>query len=451
MPSQKDSLTLSSMILNHDNAAEMAVLASIMYDRSAFISAKRHIADEKYFYSYRNRIVWKAISEMIRADIPIDPLTLSDKLLKEIREEKISALYFSEITDSIATSAHCEHYAGIVAENFRVRELLRAYIEATGALNENADSKAVWEDVSRKTTGLFREKEKEFTIHDLMDELEKVPAHGQWGIPWHIPSLDEYVKEFAPGSVIILGARPGHGKTTLLIQLAELWANDGHKIFFQSMEMSVKEIYLRRMARLSGVPMWKIKRGPHYFENRENPDYDHLIENSASKIYDSRDRFIVSDRAGLSPEEIALNIRIAYETHGINFFALDHFHRVNFSANMRDMRHAQEEGLELILSTCRNLEITPIILAQLNRAVESRDSQELQLTDLRDCGRLEEAANLVLLMYWKYQHTQKPEDKHRLKIKCAKNRDGRTGSMQIEFIPETYSFLRDFTKEEQIK
>jgi len=54
-------------------------------------------------------------------------------------------------------------------------------------------------------------------------------------------------------------------------------------------------------------------------------------------------------------------------------------------------------------------------------------------------------------MYWKYQHTQKPEDKHRLKIKCAKNRDGRTGSMRIEFIPETYSFLRDFTKEEQSK
>jgi replicative DNA helicase len=213
--------------------------------------------------------------------------------------------------------------------------------------------------------------------------------------------------------------------------------------------MSTKEIYLRRLARMSGIPMWRIKRGPRYPENRDNPEYDHIISHAASMIYDKRNSYIINDRSGLSPEEIALNIRIEYETHGIDFFALDHFHRVNFGSMSHEYRHAQEEGLELILSTCRNLGITPIILAQLNRSVESRDDREPQLTDLRECGRLEEAANIVLMLYWRYQHTQKPEDKHKLKIKCVKNRDGQTGSAIIEFVPEIYSFGRDMTMEEQ--
>jgi replicative DNA helicase len=424
-----------------DLLAEQSVLGSIMQDRTAYVIAKQTIENAQYFYFAKNRLIWQALAELIKQDKPIDTVTLHDILFKQIADGKIGMEDILEISDVVPSSAHCAHYAEIVAEYYRVRQMEKAYTEAHIALNEGGESKLVWEDVSRKTTGLFREKEKEYSIHELMEELSLVPADGQWGIPWGIPSLDQNLREFAPESIIILGARPGHGKTAFALQLMEGWANFGHRVFFQSMEMTKKELYLRRLSRLSGIEEWKIKRGPNYKHNVNNADYDFLINSAASKIYDIEKKLIINTRGGLSPEEISLNIQMAYETHGVNFFVLDHFHRVKFGG--KGNIGEQEEGLELILSTCRNLKITPIILSQLSRSIESREDHEPQLTDLRFCGRLEEAANLVLFLYWKYQRTRDDADKNSMKVTCAKNRSGSIGAVNMRFFPETYSFKSD--------
>lgn len=424
--------------LKNDLLAEQSVLGSIMQDRNAYVIAKQTIENEKYFYFAKNRLIWQALSELIKQDQPIDHVTIRNSLIKQINDGKISLDDIFEIYNSVPTSAHCTHYAEIVAEYYRVRQMEKAYTAAQAALSEGGESRLIWEDVSRKTTSLFREKETEYSIHELMEELSNVPSTGQWGISWGIPAIDSIIREFAPESVIILGARPGHGKTTLALQLMEGWAEVGHKIFFQSMEMTKKELYIRRLSRLSGIESWKIKRGPNYQRNVDNSDYDMLTNMAASKIYDREKNLIINTRAGLSPEEISLNIRMAYETHGVNFFVLDHFHRIRFGG--RGELGEQEQGLELILSTCRNLKITPLILSQLNRSVESRDDSDPQLTDLRHCGRLEEAANIVMFLYWQYQRTRDEADKNHIKITVGKNRDGVIGKINMRFIPETYSF-----------
>jgi len=214
-----------------------------------------------------------------------------------------------------------------------------------------------------------------------------------------------------------------------------------YQIFFQSLEMTQRELYLRRLSRLSTIPLWRIKLGYGYYRNSQQPDYRKLLNGGAGEISNTENNVFVNDTSGLTPQEIALNTRVAYEHHGIDIFVLDHFHRLNFSGKYKEMRHAQEQGLEIILAACKNSGITPVILAQLNRGIENTETErEPRLSDLRDVGRLEEAATNVLFVYWKYKRTQKEEDKYAIKILNAKARDGHTGRIFLEYSPEIYHF-----------
>lgn len=443
------SQTLFSTISNHNEDAEFSVIGSILVDQNVFIIAKEHILSSNYFYNYQCRLLWQAINELMDEGIPIDDVTIYNKLKKEIDDNKITQTEIDKIYNRTPTSANCKYYSEIVAEYYKKRELARSWIEGVNKINDpDKKAKDIWSEASNNTTKLFLEKDSLYTIHDLIEELHSIPANGQWGLNWGIASLDKWIQYLTPGEVIVIGARPGHGKTALAIQLADFWSLNGHKIFFQSLEMSRIEIDSRRLARISGIAEWKIKRGFNFSENK-SIDFERTINYSAARIYDMSEKynkFIINDKAGLSPSEISLNIKIAYEKFGINFFMLDHFQKVNFYGGHREVRHCMDEGLELILSTCKNLKITPVILSQLNRAVEGRDDREPQLTDLKECGSLEQSANKVFLMYWKYRHTLKSEDKLKMLIKCDKNRSGKTGRMIVEYIPEIYLFNNDLTE-----
>jgi replicative DNA helicase len=414
--------------------AESWVIASLLEDRNSYSAAAAFIKSPNYFYYSITRLIWYAWSELFLEEKPFEEVLIIEKLDKEIKQGLIN---WSDITDmikAVPTSQSCKYYAEIVEKNYIKRELYRLNYQSMEALefNEPID---IWKNFNDKSSKLFIPKNDEYSIHDLMNELESIDENKSWGINWGLPELDNFETGLGPiakGSIIVIGGRPGHGKTAIALQLMDGWAKRGHKIFFQSLEMTKRELDQRRLSRFSGIPLWKLRRGPS--------NYDRVLANNgAAKIYEREKNFFVSDTSGLTPEQIALNIQTAYEQHGIDIFVLDHFHRIRFHGS--DNRHSMEQGLENILSVCKNKGIMPIILSQLNRAIENYETErEPRLSDIRECGRLEEAATNVLFIYWKYKRTMLEEDKYKIKLLCAKARDGKTGRIELPFTPEIYTF-----------
>jgi replicative DNA helicase len=221
-------------------------------------------------------------------------------------------------------------------------------------------------------------------------------------------------------------------------------AISGKKIFFHSLEMTREELDLRRLARFSMIPRQALISGEAMSKILlPSVDFSRQVKFGSEQLREANKNIVFSDRCGLTPKEIALDIRKAKDTYGIDYYILDHFHRVNLMTMKYEYRHAMSEGLEMIISACKNCKVTPIILAQLNRDIHKRETgqQEPKLFDLRECGRLEEAATCVLMVHWPYKSTYVEEEKEAFFILCAKNRDGETGRIQFKIKPETYTFI----------
>jgi replicative DNA helicase len=334
-------------------------------------------------------------------------------------------------------------YAREVAENYRKRELRRCLSNADLQIKNHADSRDVWIELTGKTTDLFRMKDKRYTAQDYTTDLEKNRKSGHYKTPWGINSLDTHISGFTPGSIIVIGADPGHGKSALAIQLADGWAASGHKILFQSLEMRTRDIYDRRMAAILEKDIDEITE-PKRSWTTDAADIKYWEDiHRGSKIISQREsQMFFDDTPALSPEEVALNIRMAHDAHGIDFFIIDYFLKMQFKEN-RDMRHSYEDGFELIASTCKTRDITPVILSQLRKPGESRRQGKPSRYDIRECARLGEAADIVLLLYRKYNETKFAADYGFIDIICDKNRTGREAEMRAKFIPTRCQFGDD--------
>jgi replicative DNA helicase len=431
--------------------AENSFLGGLILNPQKYFEIANIIENEKRFFSVKNQLIYKSIIDLLKEDEPITYITITEKLFKEISSGQIEIEYITQITDTAAMVNHLEHLANIIDENYKARKLNTIYEIAKNDIKKHIEAIDIWHKVSEESAKLFKIKESDYSVQDLMEALEKLDGIDSWGREWGIQGLDSFLGPLNKDAVVIIAGRPGHGKTSLILQIIDQWAKHGEKIFFQSMEMSRSELDMRRLSRFSMIPLWRIKRGPNYFINKQDENYRSIINNAASKIYDLEKNIFVSDSCGLTPEQIALNIKINHEKHGIGIFVLDTFHRVNFSGS-REHRHAMENGLETIIEACKNNKITPIILAQLNRGIENHEvEREPRLSDLRECGRLEEAATNVLMIYWKYKRTQKESDKNIIKILSSKARDSVTGRILNKYIPEIYSFQEQINESEIVK
>jgi len=417
-----------------DIDAERGVLGSVCIDSEMYPIAAGIIKNKNYFYSERYQKIWEAISTLYLLKEPIDYITLSDQLSKEISTGIIKIPEITEITDKIPSSANCEYYAKIVREKWYARQLLKQYKISIKNVNDFIDSRQIWSESNENTRKIFAEEnEKKYDLNETVEELYKISGHNPWGIAWGYDPIDSAFGCLDAGTSIIIAARPSHGKTTLALQLMDGWLGQGKKILYEGLDLPCKRMDLRRISRISKIPLHEIKQGI-----KNNIEIEKEIHRAAGIIFNRQKNVIIKDTSFVTVEDIVLDIRMAHDKIGINFLILDHFHRVNWGR--REEMVAMKYGLESIYDICKQLNIIPVILAQLSRNPEREDVREPKLSDLRQCGQLEESTNVVLFLHWKYKSSGKPEDMNQNKILCAKNSDGKTGRITVGFNPAIFQF-----------
>ena len=453
--------------------AERAVLGSILLDttgrsgdRVMDLCLTGGISPES-FYDPRNRAIYSAMIEMNRASKPLDYLTLMETLSVAGKLEAVGgAAYIQSLYDQTPTTAHAEYYIGIV----RSKHLRRMMIERATKIVEKSYDEGEYPDPQ----AVLGEAEKTFleiglrgtatvpwtsAIEDSFRRIDRMfEANGSTfeGLSTGLTHLDEKLQGLKNSEMIVIAARPSVGKTSLAMNIAECCAlgrdlnnipikSDGgkqHPVMIFSLEMPVEALSKRMLAGRAHVNMWRLNRNLCPRSEKQmlsNNLFQAVGELKNAPIY-------VDDAAGLDIMDLRARARRAKKQHGIELIVIDYLQLCTCREAARQGSRQIEVSMisQQIKAMAKELKIPVIVLSQLSRANEQRGDKEEKpkLSDLRDSGAIEQDADVVFLLRRPSRTASSKDaaDETLAIIDVAKNRNGETGEVKVNFFREYTRF-----------
>lgn len=420
----------------HSKEAEESVLGALLLDKDAIISVAEFLFAED-FYDERHKEIYKAIVSLYEDRTPVDVLTVTEKLKQQKDIKKIGgASYLTDIANKVPTAAHVEHYGRIVKDLSIKRSLMQAGSRIVEmSLNEGLTSSDLMDKAESEVFSLSQKnvkkafrpiKEVLAESFDRLDELSKEQG-GLRGIATGFPDLDNATAGLQKGNLIILAARPGVGKTTLAMNIAQYAAiNNKKNIGFFSLEMSVEELTDRLSVNVADIDAWRLKTGKLTEEEftKLSTAYGILAE---APIY-------IDDTPALSILEMRTKARRLQVENGLDLLIVDYLQLAR-SRNLENRVQEVSEISQGLKNLARELKIPVIALSQLSRGVESRNVKKPQLSDLRESGSIEQDADIVMFLW------REDEDKlENMMLDIAKHRNGALASIPLFFKGDRIKF-----------
>ncbi len=420
--------------------AEKSVLGSILLDKDALIEVSGTLKPN-HFYDERHADIYENILELFEEGLPIDLVTISDKLKKKKLLSRIGGrAYLTELASFVPTSAHAAEYGNIVKETATRRGLISSSSEITKlAFDETI---AMPEVVDRSETLLFnvaQEGIKSNFVHikDLLKGAYERAAHSKEsddyaGISTGFKELDVLLGGFQKSDFIVLAARPSVGKTSLALDMMRHAALIEKKnVAFFSLEMSNMQIMDRLLGMQSGIPFWEIRT------NKLTEEKIVKLANTMGELADAN--IFIDDMAGQHINQIRTKARRLEIEHGVDIIFVDYLQLMH--GNSKESRTLEvgevSQGLK---NLAKELNIPVVGLSQLSRAIEQRQSRRPQLSDLRESGSIEQDADVVMFLDREETWNPDTEKKGTAELFLAKHRNGPTGVLELAFIKEIASF-----------
>jgi len=426
----------------HSQEAEESVLGALLLDKDAVIAVAEFLTPED-FYDLKHKEIFQVAIELYEERTPIDILTVSERLKKKKLLKNIGgSSYLSDLANKVPTAAHVEHYGKIVKDAATKRSLLSAATklvdlsldEGLGAneLLDKAESE-VFSLTQRHLTKSFTQvKDALAESFDRLDELHK-QGEGLRGVATGFKDLDDALAGMQRSNLLILAARPGVGKTSLALNIAQNVAVKYKRpIGFFSLEMSREELVDRLLVAQADIDAWKLKTG-----KLDEEDFTKL-SNAMGELAEAP--LYIDDTPGLSILEMRTKARRLQVEAGIDFLIVDYL-QLAHSRNLENRVQEVSEISQGLKNLARELKIPVLALSQLSRAVETRGGKKPQLADLRESGSIEQDADVVMFI-WR-------EDDEKLEnvvLDIAKHRNGPLRSINLFFKGDRIKFYGRETK-----
>jgi len=421
----------------HSDEAERSVLGSILLSRDAMIEIAEVLSSEMFYTEANNRI-YRAMVDLYEDRAPIDVITVADYLRKGKALKKVGGVtYLTELVNGVPTSAHVVGYARIVKNYYIKRQMITAGSEIVDmAFDEAHQIEEVLDKAEQSIFGLSQKNLKRGFVHikealnesfDRLDELQK-NAGGIRGVASGLKDLDDALSGFQDSNLVILAARPGVGKTSLALNIAQHAAVDKKiPVGFFSLEMSNLELVDRMLVSQANIDAWKMKTG-----NLKEEEYIKLSE-AMGVLADSP--LYIDDTPGISILEMRTKARRLQIEHGLKLVVVDYLQLAvgsgKYESRVTEVG-AISQGLK---NLARELRVPVIALSQLSRAIEQRGTKVPQLSDLRESGSIEQDADVVMFLY--------REDDNNLeeyKLGIAKHRNGPLRTVDLKFRGDRVKF-----------
>ena len=456
----------------NNTEAERAVLGSILLDtagrgddRVMDLCLTGGVTPET-FYDPRNRIVYSTMLDMNRTAKPLDALTLIEELRRSEKLDTVGGVgYIQSLIDQVPTTAHAEHYISIV----RGKHLRRLMIERASKVvekcydeNEYPDPRVVLGDAEKTFLEIGGSASGTMPWSAAVDEsfkridalFESNGSHLE-GLSTGLKYLDEKLQGLKNAEMIVIAARPSVGKTSLAMNIAESCAlgrdmnnipvkSDGgkrHPVAIFSLEMPVEALTKRMIAGRAGVNMWRLNR--NLVPRSEKKTLTNNLMQAVGELKSAP--IFVDDTAGLDIMDLRARARRMKKQHNIELIVIDYLQLCCCREGARQSRQI-EVGMisQQIKAMAKELKIPVIVLSQLSRANEQRGDkfEKPKLSDLRDSGAIEQDADVVFLLRRPSRSATDPEsnDETLAIIDVAKNRNGETGEVRVNFIREFTRF-----------
>ena len=379
-------------LLPQNIEAESGVLGSIIIDPEAIVQVADFLMPED-FYRDGHRTIYETILQLYETHEAADFITICDELARKNKLEEVGGPgYITSLVNQVPTSANIEYYGRIVERTAILRRLIHASGQIAAVAYEEADANIALDTAEKLIFGISqRHARADFSplrdlLTDYMARLDQLHEHRGTivGVPTGFTDLDRLTGGLQRSDLIILAARPAVGKTSLGLSLAHNAAvKHGQSIAVFSLEMSKEQLVQRLLSMDAGIDQQRLRTG--WIEDDE---WERIIFAMGTL---AEANIWIDDTAGISPMEMRSKARRLQAEHGIDLIIVDYLQLMQSTTGGKRNENRVQEISEIsrnLKGLARELNVPVMALAQLSRAVESRQSKVPQLSDLRESGCL---------------------------------------------------------------
>jgi replicative DNA helicase len=460
------SLTAYSKLPPQAVDLEEAVLGAILITSTALEVVNRFIRPET-FYVPKHQIIYKAILSLRTKFLPIDVLMVMKELKSLGTLEQVGgAAYLAELSYKVVSSANVEYHSAVLHEMYVKREIIKELGKiASSAFEEGEDAFVLLDRVSQFAFELSQigatgsgtvETMKDVSDRRLKwyEEIRALEAGKMIGVPVGLDAFDSVLLGLRKTDLVYIGARPGMGKSALLLSMARNSSKLGYGAGLFMLEMSADQSADRMGAQEAQVNGLRF-RDPRMMETQF--EYEKVKE----KMEGIGDLPIfIDDTAGLDIMSFRTKAREMVRL-GAKWIGIDYVQLMTVSGHLGN--RTTEMGLvsRTLKQVAKELEVPVVALLQLSRGVETRGGDKRpMLSDARDSGEFEQDADAFGFLYRPYYYDIKEDENGNSTFRDAeliwrKNRHGKIGIMPMSFFEEYTDFRNavdpDFLAEDQIE
>ena len=415
----------------HSEQAEQAILGSILIDGGkGFEKVNAWIRESDAFYSDKNRILYETISDLHRDNKKIDMVTVSDKI-KDLKKENenigLDMYYITGLPESVPTTSNVESYAKIVWEKYIKRQTIKSAHKLYSSGFVKTDEKV--EDILHNHQKLLTElleiaPSKKREIGSIINETIDTLKTGKNIIKFGYPSLDNIAGGMTRKEITVVGGRPGHGKTTLTLNIIYSLLKQGYRVMLFNREMSNIEVIKKFMIMESKDLLYEDLRKGDIEKGRIQS-----IEMMAGSLKEKLKNLIMyDDIKNLSDamREVQREKPDVVVDDYIQLIKVD-------SKNYKDRRFEIEDILVEYKWVCKKENCAALLVSQLNREIEKRLEPRPRLADFAESGTIEQTAETALSVFYGYNFNDDKYDRYEIEIICDKARYGKVGTYVMGF------------------
>lgn len=421
----------------HADEAERGLLGAILMDNAVLRAVS---TQPEHMYREPHRIILRAMRDMEARGEVVDVLTLGEHLRTTHRLDAAGGMnQLARLSRDTPSTVHATSYAAIVQERARQRARIAALTAQVDALYSGVqDMGELDEALQRHLLDSSAHAGSMTHIRTAISaQAQELEARFKGTIPpalkTGLADLDDITNGWERGDLVILGARPGMGKTAVALDLALRFAfgeaADAVPVGVFSLEMTEEQLAMRMACSLSGIDSGRMQRA-EFRERDWAPYIDAVGSLMEAPIY-------IDDTAALPITELCSRARRAVMEHGLRVIFVDYLQLVRAPGKRSEQEVVSEVSRQL-KALAKDTGTTVVALAQLNRGVEQREDKRPRTHDLRESGQLEQDADQIIMLYRDEVYNEDTSDSGTIELLLRKNRRGRVGVARMRWDGTTY-------------
>ncbi len=432
--------------LPYNREAEQAVIGSVLSTSGENAGAAIEIINPADFYFAANKLVFAAIVELFNENSAIDFVTVANRLGQNDTLDAIGGIeYLRELATSVPTTRHITYYSNIIRDMSIMRNLIKcseqiskiAYeaSEAPEKVLERAEQLVF--NVSSSKDGGDISKISDILYDSYLELVENSQnSGGLTGLDTGFVELNKRTGGFHGGELILIAGRPGMGKSSFAVNIAEFASiSSGKTVALFNLEMPREQIVNRILCSQARVDSNKIRTGTVEADDWiKISEVLHRVE--VAPMY-------IDDTASITVSQIRAKCRRLMAERGLDLIIIDHIQLMQGSRRTDNRQQEISEISRSLKMLAKDFDIPVLALSQLSRASKDRADKRPLLTDLRESGAIEQDADVVLMLYRDEYYNENTETPGQAEVIIAKHRSGETGKVFLNWQSE-YTKFADF-------